>query len=286
MEDNKELVLDGTENIEQATEELVDGAKVVEEVDNIENSDTKTTEEQQTTTEEVEKIYSKQDLSERIDKAVRRREAKIRREYEEKYGELENVLKAGTGESDLKTITDTFTDFYTKKGINIPKYAYENEYDMQAGAEKYANELIDSDSFDEIVFETDRLAELGLDNMTSRDKIVFKKLAEYRQTKERENELASIGAMKVANDKDFNEFASQFNSNVPITKVYEMYSKIKPKPEVEQIGSMKQNTVPNKVKDYYTPDEARRLTEKDLDDPNVMKAVEKSMAIWYEKGIK
>ena len=41
-------------------------------------------------------------------------------------------------------------------------------------------------------------------------------------------------------------------------------------------------TETNKVKDYYTPEEARRLTEKDLDDPQVMKAVEYSMTKWEQ----
>ena len=283
MEDNKELVSEDAENVEeQATEELVEGAKVEGEVTESENSNGETTEEQPQTTEQVEKTYSKDELSERIDKAVRRREAKIRREYEEKYGELENVLKAGTGKENLDEITNTFTDFYTKKGISIPQRSY-SENDLRILANAEADEIIDS-SYDEVVSEVDRLATKGLDNMTSREKIVFKKLAEYRRSKERENELASIGAMKVANDKEFNEFASQFNSNVPIKTVYEMWTKTRPQPKVEQIGSMK-STTPSKIKDYYSPDEARRLTEKDLDDPNVMKAVENSMKIWYEKGL-
>lgn len=290
MEDNKELVIDVTENVEeQATEELVDGAKAQETTEEVVNAvdeataDTKTVE---------EKLYSESELNQKLNELLAEKIGKktaiikrqLRREYDEKYGELENVLKAGTGESDLEAITNTFADFYTKKGIPIPKYAYENEYDIQAGAEKYANELIGSDSFDEIVSETDRLADKGLDNMSPREKIVFKKLAEYRQSKERENELASIGAMKLANDKEFNDFASQFNSDVPIKTVYEMFNKTRPQPKVEQIGSMK-STVPNTTKDYYTPDEVDRLTPEQLRDPKVMEAVDNSMKIWYEKGI-
>lgn len=289
MEDNKELVTDVTENVEeQATEELVDGAKAQDTTEEVVNAvdeataDTKTVE---------EKLYSESELNQKLNELLADKIGKktaiikrqLRREYDEKYGELENVLRAGTGESDIKAITDTFTDFYTKKGINIPQRANYNESDLKILANAEADDIINS-SFNEVVEETDRLADKGLDNMSPREKIVFKKLAEYRQSKERENELASIGAMKVANDKEFNDFAKQFTSDVPMKTVYEMYTKTRPQPKVEQIGSMK-STVPNTTKDYYTPDEVDRLTPEQLRDPKVMEAVDNSMKIWYEKGI-
>ncbi len=289
MEDNKELVTDVTENVEeQATEELVDGAKAQETTEEVVNAVDKATAD---TKPVEEKLYSESELNQKLDELLADKIGKktaiikrqLRREYDEKYGELENVLKAGTGESDIKAITDTFTDFYTKKGINIPQRANYNESDLKILANAEADDIINS-SFNEVVEETDRLADKGLDNMSPREKIVFRKLAEYRQSKERENELASIGAMKVANDKEFNDFASQFNSNVPIKTVYEMYTKTRPQPKVEQIGSMK-STVPNKTKDYYTPDEVDRLTPEQLRDPKIMDAVDNSMKIWYEKGI-
>ncbi|MGN1032575.1 MAG: hypothetical protein ACI4PU_03875, partial [Intestinibacter sp.] len=102
MEDNKELVLEGTENVEeQATEELVDGAKDVE-TDEQPESDV--------STEEVpeEKLYSESELNKKVDELLSQKigrklanqERKLRREYEDKYSKLENVLKAGTGEDD------------------------------------------------------------------------------------------------------------------------------------------------------------------------------------------
>jgi len=263
MEDNKELVLD-TENVEQATEELVDGVKTPEPTEEV-------------VTEPVEeKLYTKTELQQKIDNAVRRREAKLRRDYEEKYGDLENVLKAGTGAEDLETLTNTFKDFYTKKGIKIPQRNMYNESDLKILAGAEADDIISS-GFDEVVEEVDRLAEKGLDNMTAREKIVFQKLATYRQGKERENKLTSIGVSKdVLNNTDFNNFASQFNSNVPIENVYNMWTKTQPKPKVEQMGSMK-NTTPDKVKDHYTEEEISRLTLDDLKNPDVWNAVRKSM---------
>ncbi|MGN1033016.1 MAG: hypothetical protein ACI4PU_06100, partial [Intestinibacter sp.] len=173
---------------------------------------------------------------------------------------------------------------YTKRGIKIPQEPKYSERDLEVLANSEANDIISS-GYEDIVSEVDRLAEKGVDNMTPREKIVFHKLAVERQKQESEKELASIGVGKdVIESDDFKDFTSKLNPNLPLKDQYELYSKFKPKPKVEQIGSMK-NTKPNKIKDYYTPDEARRLTSKDLDNPEIMKAVERSMTKWYEEGI-
>ena len=54
-----------------------------------------------------------------------------------------------------------------------------------------------------------------------------------------------------------------------------MYVAQKPKKNVEKMGSMKSGPV--KVKEYYTPEEIERLTDEDLDNPQVWEAVRKSM---------
>ena len=283
MEDNKELVLEDTENVEQATEELVDGAKAQTETVPVESEGQEPV---QNTEQVEEKLYTKTELQQKIDNAVRRRESKLHRDYEEKYGYLESVLKAGTGIEDVSQLGDTFADFYTKKGRNVPqRNNYINKYDMEAGAEKEANDIISS-SYEEVVQTVDYLADKGLQNMNDREKILFKHLATYRQNKERENELVSIGVNKdVLNSTEFNTFANQFNSDVPIKQVYDMWTKTQPKPKVEQIGSMK-NTNTKQIKDYYTPEEASRLTNADYDNnPELEGIIEKSMKIWYEKGI-
>lgn len=281
MEDNKELVTDVTENVEQATEELVDGAMVEETVEQFEAG---------VTSNETpeEKLYSESELNEKLDKLLAEKlgkktaiiERKLRREYDSKYGDLENVLKAGTGEKDLDAITNTFSDFYTKKGINIPQRTY-NENDLKILASAEADDIISS-GFDDVVEEVDRLADKGLDKMNQREKIVFQRLATYRQEKERENELLSIGAKDVLNNTEFNNFASQFNTNVPIKEVYNMWTKTQPKAKVEQMGSMKSaNVKDNGVKEYYTFEEASRFTRADYDkNPELFKAVERSMTKW------
>ena len=263
MEDNKELVNE-TENVELPTEEVVVTEEVIEQP----------------------KTYTEEELNARVDellaKKIARKEARIRKEYDKKYGKLENVLRAGTGEDDLNTITDTLSNFYTKKGIQIPTEPTYSESDMKVLANAEAQSIIDS-GFDEVVEEVDRLAELGVDNMTSREKLVFTKLAEYRKSEQDRKDLAKIGVSEAAlEDKEFIEFAEKLNPNMSVKDKYEMYTQYKPKPKVETMGSMKNATSNDTgVKDFYTRDEALKFTKKDFDkNPALFKAVENSMLKW------
>ena len=270
IEEIKEPVTDVTENVEGTTEQ----------------TDSVATEE----VVEAPKTYTEEELNARVDellaKKIARKEAKLRREYENKYSdykEAESVLNAGLGTSNIKEATENLMEFYKKKGVEIPKYTPSyNDYDMKAGAELEAKEIIES-GFDEVVEEVDRLADKGVDNMTPREKLIFSKLAEYRKTEGNRQELAKIGVKDdVINSNEFKDFAKDFKSDVPITRIYEKYAKLQPKPEVEVIGSMKNATSTDSgVKDFYTRDEALKFTKKDFDkNPALYKAVEQSMLKW------
>lgn len=267
MENNEELVTNVTENVEeQTTEEIVDGGEIVE----------------------TPKTYTEEELNAKVDellaRKIARKEAKIRKEYEDKYSvykEAESVLNAGLGTSSITEATENLREFYTNKGVQIPKYepTY-SDSDMKVLANAEADEIIES-GFDEVVEEVDRLANKG--ELSPREKLVFTKLAEYRKAESNRKELAKIGVKdEVLNSDDFKEFAKDFKTDVPITKIYEKYAKLQPKPEVETMGSMKNNTSNDTgVKDFYTRDEAMKFTKKDFDkNPALFKAVEQSMLKW------
>lgn len=232
------------------------------------------------TTEQTEKTYTEAEFNAKLDevlgKKIARREAKIRKEYDRKYGGLMDVLKAGTGKEDVGEITDTFGKFYESKGIKINKRPDYTAQDLETLARADADEIIRG-GYDDVVDEVDRLTELGAANMTARDKALFKVLAEHRQNAERAKELAKIGVTEdVYNSAEFKEFQSMFREDTPITKVFEQYQKTKPKKQIQTMGSMKQS--PSKgVKDYYSQEDIERLTMDDLDDPHVWDAVRKSM---------
>ena len=217
--------------------------------------------------------FTKEQVDEMIAKKLARKEAKIRKEYDRKYGRLENVLKAGTGEEDLETMTNTFTDFYAAKGIQIPNTPNYSDREVQILADAEAKDIIES-GYDDIVEEVDRLANIGVDNMTPQEKIIFSKLATERTRIEDEKALASIGVTELPDD--FKEFAKNLNPNLSTKEQYEMYVKFNPKKEVKTIGSMKSGQM-EKAKDYYTEDEIARMSLDDLNDPQVWEAVRKSM---------
>lgn len=268
------MEIEKNENL--VTEEEVEVVETPEVAENVE-----------VTTEETPKTYTQEDfdaalnarLNEKLDelmpKKLARREAKIRKEYEKKYGELENVLRAGTGKESVEEIKDTFKDFYQKKGIQIQEKPNYSDRDIEVLARAEAQDII-SYGYDEVVDEVDRLAQIGAANMDKREKALFKALAEYRQSVERNNELSKMGVTEdVYNSKEFSDFASKFNSNVSVAEIYEIYKGKQPKKDIKPMGSMKQSQT--EQRDYFTPDEIERLTMEDLDDPVVWEKVRRSM---------
>lgn len=266
MENNENLAMESVaENVEETTEQ--------------------TTEQVEQLTQ-PEKTYTEAEFNAKLDevlgKKIARNTAKIRKEYEKKYGELESVLKAGTGKQDVGEMTSAFRDFYSKKGIQMPSEPSYSDRDIEVLATAEANDIINS-GIDEVIEEVDRLADLGFENMNAREKAVFKTLAEYRQNAERGQELSKIGVTSdVYDSKEFKDFAAKFSSGTSVTEIYEIYNKMQPRKEVRTMGSMTNNTSSEgTVKDFYTKDEALKFTKKDFDNnPALYKAVEASMLKW------
>lgn len=237
-------------------------------------------------TEESPKLYTEAEFNAKLDevlgKKIARKEAKIRKEYDRKYGDLEEVLRAGTGKQSVEEMTDTFSQFYESKGITMPKKPSYTDKDIEVLARADAEEIIRG-GYDDVVEETDRLAELGVAKMTAREKAIFKVLAEHRQNAERSRELGKLGVTEdVYGSDDFKAFAGKFVPGTPIRDIYDIYAKTQPKKEHKTMGSMKNSTSADTgVKDFYTRDEALQFTKKDFDNnPALFKAVEASMVKW------
>lgn len=238
------------------------------------------------TTEQTEKTYTEAEFNAKLDevlgKKIARNEAKIRKEYERKYGGLMETLKAGTGKEDVDEINDTFSKFYESKGVKIERKPQYSAKEIETLARADADEIIGYGD-DEVKEELDRLAELGAAKMSARDKEVFKHLEKHMRNAQTSRDLESIGVTEdVYNSADFKEFRKMFNPDVPIKKVYEQYSKSNPKKEFKNPGSMKTTTSGDSgVKDFYTYEESLKFTKADFDkNPALFKAVCDSMAKW------
>lgn len=245
--------------------------------------------EEQIETEEPVKTYTQEEfdaeMNKRLDEIVPRRvsraEAKIRKEYEERmnpYKEAERVMNAGMGTDNVIDATEKMVEFYRGKGIDIPAHS-EPEYseaDTKVLAAHEAQQIIEL-GYEEVVDEVDRLAKKGVANMTPREKEMFSVLANYRQQEGTRQELLSLGIKgEVIDSKEFKDFAGQFNPATPVKTIYELYSKTHASETVEKLGSMKGDKG-HQEKTFYTPEEVDRLTEKDLENPTVMRRVRESM---------
>ena len=255
MENNENLVTEEvvTENVEQTTEE----------------------------TQQAVKTYTQDEVDAIVGKAKGRAKAQAKKEYDRKYGNLVNVLKAGTGEESVEKMTDTFTKFYRGKGIDIPTEPTYSAKDMEVLAKVEADEIIKL-GYDEVVEEADYLNGLGAENMTERQKAVFVKLTDYIKDAETGRELSKIGVTEdVYGSNEFKTFASKFDSKTPITEIYEIYNKTQPRKEIKTMGSIKQTTVDKGVKDFYSFEEANKFTREDFNkNPALYEAVVKSMQKW------
>ena len=144
------------------------------------------------TTEETPKTYTQEEVDAIVGKRLARNEAKIRREYDRKYGDLTDVLKAGTGKESVEEVTDTLQKFYASKGVKMPQKPNYSAEDIKVLAKAEADEIIRG-GYEDVVEEVERLTKVGFANMTPREKAVFKTLAEHRQSAERGKELSKLG---------------------------------------------------------------------------------------------
>lgn len=267
-----------TENVEtETTEEM---QEVV---------DTETPEVEETESEAEEKVltFTQEKLNELIEDRVRRErntskrsEANIRREYEEKLADIENIIKAGFGTDNLDEGLTRITELCKNKGIKIPerKNSY-SQNDLEVLANHTANEII-ADGYDAVDLELKKLANKGADKMSAREKLIFAKLNDTKKVLDSQKELASIGVKpEILESKDFKDFADKFTgSKFSMKEVYEMYARDnKPKPKAKPIGSMINNN-PGQTKTFISEAEYDKMSDKEIEEN--MPIIRKSMLNW------
>lgn len=235
---------------------------------------------------ESPKMYTEEEYNNKLNevagKRASRKEAKVRKEYERKFGSLLETLRAGTGLETVEEIEDAFRNHYTSKGVEIKQKATEySASDLEVLARAEADEYIRG-GIEDVEDEVDRLADIGVENMTAREKAVYKILGEHRQNSLKNAELEKIGVTKeVYGSDDFKAFSAKFASSTPITEVYDLYTKSKPKKEYQTMGSMKTISEEKGIKEYYTPEEARRFSQADVNNnPALFEALKRSMQKW------
>ena len=271
-----------TENVDtQTTEEIGEGIELTDTSETTESDVVaEPTSSDETVEEEKEEV--KTFTQEEVDAIVQKRLARKERDFQKelsKYKSAEEVLKTGLEATDITGAEDKLRAFWGEQGVKLPEKVKPGltQHQMEILARGEAEEFIE-EGYDSMKTEANRLASKGYQNLNESEKIIFDRLAERLTNEDNKRALLKLGASEeLLSDKSFNDFRKKFNSNVPISEVYDMYMKNnKPKTVKENPGSMKNSDV-NGTKDFYTPEEIAKLTDEQLDDPKIWEVVRKSM---------
>lgn len=268
-----------TENVETETTEEIQGEVDTE---TAESEDIKSEEEEKEvktfTQEELDSIVAERVRRER--NSSKRSETNIRREYEDRIADIENIIKAGFGTDNLDDGLTRIEELCKNKGIKIPKRTSNySQSDLEVLANHTADEII-ADGYDAVDLELKKLANKGADKMTAREKLIFTKLNNTKKVLDSEKELAVLGVKpEILQSKEFKDFADKFTgSKFTMKEVYEIYSKNnKPKPKAKPIGSMINNN-PKQEKTFISEAEYDKMTDKEIDEN--MDLIRKSMQKW------
>lgn len=284
-EENELIVDDVPETSQEVSKVETDTSEVVDETQESVNGTQNSDEDIERQIEERANQLFEEKIETRLIRDRRKQEEKYKDEMQ-KYKYLESIVNSSLGTNNIDDAISKSTEFYKEQGINIPAYKQDSsltERQEKILAEAEANEIKEC-GIKEMEYEANRIAQIPLDKRTTREKIVFKSLAEELISRRNIKELQTKGYdAKILNSEDFNKFKSKFSVNEPIIDIYEMYQKINgttKKQEPRSPGSAKGTASDNEIKELYSPEEVRQFTEEDLKNPKLMKAVEYSMTQW------
>ena len=285
---NEEVVLNDVpetseENLEEVNISTSEDEEQIQET--VEKTETNSEDDINKLVEERANKMFEEKVKDRLARDRASQERKFNKELA-KYKHLESVINAGLGVDNLDDAISKTSDFYKEQGINIPEFkdSY-SERDEKILAKADAKEIIDLGR-DEMEAEANRIASIPETQRTIREKVVFDTICEELTNIKATEELKSKGYdVSILDNKDFQDFRNQFTVSTPISKIYDMYNKVngtvaeRPKSP----GSAKSTTQVKQIKDYYSPEDFDKLTVEDLNNPEVMKVVDKSRLQWYKE---
>lgn len=266
------LMSEDIENEEELTSE-----ETTQEVEK-EGAETVNATEESTTEEQPEgKYYTDEEFNKAVNEIADRRVARKMRKLErelDKYKDTERVLQSQIGGENIGEINTKLRKMYEDEGITLPeRYISEDKDYIEYQANKDSEDII-SEGMNAVNDEASRLANIGYDNLSAKDKMVFTNLVNAMNKDKEVKELRALNIdANILEDKDFIEYRNQFNNNVPVSKIYDMFTGNKDT-EVKTPGSLKSNT--KVTSEYFTNEEIEALTDEQLDDPVIWAKVRKS----------
>lgn len=274
MEENKELEL--TNNEENET---------TEEAEETNSASQETSESSQTDVVEEEKLsMTQKEFDEKMKIRLERQERSLKRKFDEELSEYERtrqILSSTFGTDDIKELNQKMIDYYTEEGIEIPeakpKGLTNEEIEILGNAE--AQKIIELGE-EEIIEELDRLKDKGADNLTPKEKYVYKNLYETLEKRKELDELEENGIdASILEDSDFKQYEKKFSQDMSLVEKVNLYQQLTQKEPPKKPGSMESTPV-TQEKDYYTEEEVVNLTPEEWQKPGVWEKVRASQKKW------
>ena len=269
MENSSTLISEEIENSEELTEEETTQEEVQEE-ESVEQIEEKEEEPQG-------KFYTDEEFNAKVneiaDRRVARKMRKVNRELDD-YKDTINVLKSQLGGDTIEDVNSNLRKLYENEGVELPKkYVSEDSELNELLAERDFKDF-ETEGIKSITDEANRLAGIGYENLNSKDKILFSKLVNKIDTENDKKVLKGLNVDEsILEDKDFISFREQFNREVPISKIYDLYSG-KKETKINTPGNLENKSTAER--DYFTEEEIEALTMEQLDDPKIWEKVRKS----------
>lgn len=285
---DNELVVN--DDVPETSEENLEEVNISTSEDGEQNQESAKEAEQ--SSEDIEKLVEEranklfeEKVEERLVRDRINRERKQNKEIA-KYKQLENVIKAGLGVENLDEAISKTSEFYKEQGINIPDFKDTfSERDEKILAKADAQEIIELGK-DEMETEANRIASIPEAKRSIREKTIFDSLCKELIGLKDIEELSSKGyKTDILKTKEFSDFRNQFNVNTSISTIYEMYNKMHGQvvQQPKSPGSAKSTTTIKQIKDYYSPEDFDKLTKEELEDPKIMKIIDKSRLQWFKE---
>ena len=270
MENNSTLISEEIENVEETTEEMTNEEETLVEETSNEGVEIKEEEPQG-------KFYTEEEFNKAVNEIADRRVARKMRKLErelDKYKDTENVLKSQIGGETIDEVNSNLRKLYTDEGVELPtKYISEDTEYTEYQANRDAEDFI-AEGYNAVKDEANRLAGIGYNNLSRKDQIVFEKLCGELDHQDDIKILKGLNVdSSILDDKEFIEYRAQFNRNVPLSKIYDMYSGLHEN-KINTPGSLSNNTTVES--EYFTDEEIENLSMEDLDDPVIWEKLRKT----------
>lgn len=258
MENSSTLISEEIENSEELTEEETTQEEVKEE---------ETVNETEEPKEEPQgKFYTDEEFNAKVneiaDRRVARKMRKVNRELDD-YKDTINVLKSQLGGETIEDVNTNLRKLYENEGVELPKkYVSEDSELNELIAERDCKDF-ESEGIKAMTDEANRLAGIGYENLNSKDKILFSKLVNKIDAENDKKVLKGLNVDEsILEDKDFISFREQFTREVPISKIYDLYSG-KKETKINTPGNLENKSTAER--DYFTDEEIENMSEEELE---------------------